>query len=152
MKDLRSLTVDDDIAHRISPILLLLSLPIISPQLSSEMPQNGIALCQNSPIQLNDGNVGRRVHRRDASLLVVRVFFKAVARVIVGDAGIFPHQTNDLPATSGLEVEVVDNWDATYSFVANTFGAAALGGRHIEKVEIGMFENSKRCRAECTMG
>ena len=108
------------------------------------MPQDGIALCQNSPIQLNDGDVGRRVHLHDASLLVVRVFFKAVARVIVGDAGIFPHETNNLPATSGVEVEVVDGRDAADGFVADAFGAATLGARHFECVEACMSENSKR--------
>lgn len=127
-----SRTVDDDIAHSISPIPLLLGLPVIASQLSSEMPQDGIALRQNSPIQLNDGDVGCRVHLRDASLFVVRVFFKGVARVIIGDAGIFPHETNDLAPASGLKIEVVDSWDAPNSSVADAFGAAALGVRHFD--------------------
>lgn len=112
------------------------------------MPQNRIALRQDSPIQLNDGDICRRVQLRDASLFVVRVFFKAVARVIIRDAGIFPHETNDLPAASGLEVEIMQNWDAADGFIGGAFGAAALGGRHFESVEPCMKEDSRRCNAK----
>lgn len=133
-----SRTVDDDIAHSISPVLFFFGLPIIVPQLSSKMPEDGIALRQDSPIQLNDGDFGRRVHLHNASLLVIRVFFKAVARVIVGDAGIFPHEANNLAPASGLKIEVMDSWDAADGFVTGGFGAAALGGRHFERVEMCM--------------
>lgn len=135
VKDL-SHTVDDNIAHGISPILFLLSLSIVAAQLSGEMPQNGITLRQDPPIEINDGDVGGRVHLRDASLLVVRIFFEAVARVVVGNAGIFPHKANDLASAAGFEVEVVDVGDAADGFVPDGFSAAALRGRHLVRVYI----------------
>ena len=135
-KESRSHTVNDNITHSISPVLLLLVLPIITPQLSSEMPKDGIALRQDPPVQFNDGDVGRRVHLRDASLLILWVLFEAIARVVVGDAGIFPYETNDLPATSGLEIEVMDVWDASDGFVGGRLCATTLGGRHFEGVQL----------------
>ena len=109
------------------------------------MPENGIALRQDPAVQLNDGDVGRRVHLRDASLLVLWVLFKAIARVVVGDAGIFPHETNNLPAASGLEIEVMDVWDASDGFVAGRLCAMTLGGRHFEGVQFCIEENGEYC-------
>ena len=94
-------------------------------------PKIRTALRQDPPIQLNHRDIGRRVHLRDASLLVAGVFLKAVACVIIGDAGIFPHEANDLTAATGFEIKVVDIGNAAYGFVAHGFGAAALGGRHL---------------------
>ena len=95
------------------------------------MPQYCIALRQDPSIQFNHRDIGRRVHLRDASLLVAGVFLKAVACVIIGDAGIFPHEANDLTAATGFEIKVVDIGNAAYGFVAHGFGAAALCGRHL---------------------
>ena len=136
VKEPRSHTVNDNITHGISPVLLLLRLPIITPQLSRKIPENGIALRQDPPVQFDDGDVGRRVHLRDARLFVLWVLFEAVARIIVGDAGIFPHETNDLPPASGLEIEVMDVWDASDGFVGGRLCATALGDRHFEGVQL----------------
>ena len=127
-------TIEDNVAHSISPIFLLLGISFVAPQLSSEMPQYGIALGQDSPIQLNNGDVGRRVHLCDASILVVRVFVEAVTCVIIGDAGIFPHETNNLAAASGQEIEVMNVGTAANGFVADAYGAVVLGCRHFECV------------------
>ena len=100
------------------------------------MPQDSIALGQDSPIQLNNGNVGGGVHLRNASTLVVRVFFERIPRVIIGYACVFPQEADNLAAASGLKVEIMDIWDASDGFVAGGFGAATLGSRHPECVRI----------------
>ena len=100
------------------------------------MPQDSIALGQDSPIQFNDGDIGGGVHLHNASLFIVGVFFKRVPGVIVGYVGIFPQEANDLAAASGLKVEIMDIWDAPNGFVASGLGAAALGSRHPECVKV----------------
>ena len=102
------------------------------------MPQDSIALGQNSPVQFNDGDIGGGVHLRNASLFIVRVFFKRVPSVIVGYAGLFPQEANNLAAASRLKVEIMDIWDASDGFVASGLGAAALGSRHPECVKVGV--------------
>ena len=133
-------TVNSDITHGVSPVLRLLRLPVIPTQLPGEMAEDGIALRQDPPVQLDDGDGGRRVHPGDAGRLVFGVFFEAVARVVVGDAGVFPQETDDLTAASGLEVEVVDRWHASDGFVAGRFGATTLGGRHFDSLQLWMLE------------
>ena len=128
----RSCTIDGNVTYGISPILLLLRLPVIPTQLSGEVPENGVALGQDPPVQLEDGDGGHWVHLGNASRLVLWVFFEAVARVVVGDAGIFPHETDNLTAASGLEVEVMNRWHASDGFVAGRFCATTLGGRHCD--------------------
>lgn len=136
----RSYTISSNITYAISPVLLLLRLPVITTQLSGEMPENGIALRQDPPVQLDDGDGGRWVHLGNASRLVLWVFFEAVARVIVGDAGIFPHETDNLTAASGLKVEVMNSWHASDGFIAGGFDAATFGGRHFDCLQLWMQE------------
>ena len=131
-------TVNGNITHGISPVLLLLRFPIIPTQLPGEMPENGIALRQDPPVQLDDGDRGRGIHLGDAGRFVFRVLFEAVARVVVGDAGVFPHEPDDLTAASGLEVEVMDCRHASDGFVGGRFGATTLGGRHFDCLQLWM--------------
>lgn len=98
------------------------------------MPKDGVTLGQDPPVQFNDGDAARRVHRRDAGLLVLRVLFKGIACVIISDAGIFKHEADGLSAASRLKVEVMYVRYATNGLVAGAFGAAAFGGRHFEWV------------------
>ena len=140
-------TVSGNITHGISPVLRLLRLPVIPTQLAGEMPENGIALRQDPPVQLDDGDGGRRIHLRDAGRLVFGVFF--VARVVVGNAGVFPHETDDLTAASGLEVEVVNRWHASDGLVAGRFDATTLGGRHFDSLQLWMQE--KYGVVDCTV-
>ena len=123
-------TVNGNITHGISPVLLLLRLPLIPPQLAGKVPEHGIALRQDPAVELDDGDRGGGVHLGDAGRFVLGVFVEAVARVVVGDAGVFPHEPDDLAAAAGLEVEVVDCGDAADGFVGGGFGATALGGGH----------------------
>ena len=100
------------------------------------MPEHGIALGQNPPVQLDDGDLGRRVHGGDASVLVVRVLLERIAGVIVCDAGIFPHQTDDLSTASGLEIEIMDVGDASNGFVVGRLSPTTLGRRHLERLKL----------------
>ena len=45
---------------------------------------------------------------------ILRVLFEAIADIFVGDACVFPEETDDLAAAAGLEIEVVEGietWD-----------------------------------------
>lgn len=145
----RSHTVNDNITHGISPVLLFLRLPLIPTQLSGEMPENGIALRQDPPVQLDDGDSGHWIHLGDASRFVFGVFFEAVARVIVGDAGIFPHETDDLTAASGLEVEVMNIWHASDGFIGGRLCATTLGGGHFDSLQL--WKQKRYFIVDCTM-
>lgn len=114
------------------------------------MSQDSITLGQNPPIELDDGYSACGVHLRDASLLVLGVFFERVSCIIVGHAGVLPEQTDDLAAATGLEVEVVDTveseigwlggewvvsidvlWYPANGFVRCRFCEASFCGRHL---------------------
>lgn len=123
-------TVDGDITHGVGPILFFLRRPVIFAQLSCEMPQHRIALRQDLAVDFNNGHVGGRVFLRDDGLFVFWVFLESVADVCVGNAGVLPHQADDLATAAGCKVQVVDGGDAADGFVGGTGGAILLCGRH----------------------
>lgn len=124
------LTVGPDITNHIGQILLLLGLAVILSQLACEVTQDGVALRQNLSIELDDREGRRRVLLSDDSLLVLGVFVKAITDVGVGDAGVFPHETDDLATATGGKVQVMDCGLAANGLVCGTGSAVGLGGRH----------------------
>ena len=100
------------------------------------MSQNRVALCQDLAIELDDGDIGCRVHLCNTSFLVLGVFLKAVPGVVVGYSGIFPKQANDLAAAAGLEVEVVDVRNSSDGFIASRFGETSCRRRHFDEGEM----------------
>lgn len=95
-----ALTVNDNITHSISPILLLLGLPIILAQLPREVPQYSVALGKDPSIQLQHGDIACRIHLRDLGFLVFWIFLKGVADILVGNTRVFPHESQDLTTTT----------------------------------------------------
>lgn len=81
-------TVNSDIAHGIRPIPLVLRHAIILPQQAGEVAQDGVALRQDLPVQLDDGDAARGVELLDGGVFGLGVFFEGVAHVFVGDAGV----------------------------------------------------------------
>ena len=123
-------TVNANIAHSISPIYLILSLPLVFPQLPRKVPEDGVTLGQNPPIEFNHGNTAYRVHFCNAAFLVLGVFFEAIADVVVGYAGIFPEKTDDLSSAARLVVKVVHCRHTTDDMIRIGLGEASLRGRH----------------------
>lgn len=79
------LTVDSDVAHGVSPVLLLVRLAIIGAQLACEAAEDGIALRQDLAVQLDDWDGGERIQLRDLCAFVRGVLVEAVACVVVAD-------------------------------------------------------------------
>ena len=94
------------------------------------MPQNRITLRQHPAPEFHNGDIPQRIQIRDLTLLEVRVLLERVADVVVGDAGVFAQQPDDLAAALAGEVEVVDCGHAADGGVGGAGGAAAGGGGH----------------------
>jgi len=84
----RYLTVGCQIAHRVRPVLLLLTLPIIRTQLTRKASEHSVRLRQDLATELDDWDRGVGVQLLDRRLFVLGVFVEAVADVFVGYAGV----------------------------------------------------------------
>jgi hypothetical protein len=94
-----ALTINDNIAHGISPVFLVFSpsLPLICVQHSTPVPQNGITLSENHSVRhLNNWDVASWVHFRSLAIaLVLWPFVEGVADVLVCCTGILERRSVD---------------------------------------------------------
>jgi hypothetical protein len=100
------LTVDGNIAKAINPELLFLRLSVVLPQQVGKMSHNRITLSQNFSVQLNDRQVASRIQPsiNKLGLFEAWEFLVAVADIMIGDAGVFEEETDNLATATGEEV------------------------------------------------
>ncbi len=125
-------TINCNITYGVRPVFLILRLTVIFPQLPRKMPQDGIALGQGLPVQLDDWDSGIGVHFLNLALLVLGIFLKGVPDVFICDTSVFPHETYDLSAAAGGKVEIMHGGHSPNGFVGFARTAEFLGARHDE--------------------
>lgn len=91
------------------------------------MSQDSIALRQNLAVEFDHRDIARGVQFGNLGLLDFWEFLEAVAHIFVGDTGVFPQQTDHLPAAARFEVEVMEGGHAADGVVGGGRGAELLG-------------------------